>query len=52
VLVNALPSLSSGTIPPIFRDKTLLEIAGMVPHLDKARLDSLEHALQGAVAAE
>jgi arylsulfatase A-like enzyme len=52
VLVNALPALAGGTVPPIFRDKTLLEIAGMVPHLDKAKLDGLEQALQTAVAAE
>ena len=52
VLVNALPALAGGTVPPIFRDKTLLEIAGMVPHLDKSKLDGLEQALQTAVAAE
>lgn len=51
IVVNAVPALDKG-VPPIFRDKTLLEIAGMVPHLDKARLDQIEASLQTVIPAE
>lgn len=52
ILVDALPALDGGRIAPIFDDKTLLEIAGMMPHLDKVRLDAIEHSLRSVVAAE
>jgi Arylsulfatase A and related enzymes len=51
IIVDALPALSKA-VPPIFHEKTLLEIAGMVPHLDKARLDQIEASLQSVVPAE
>lgn len=52
VLVNALPAFAKGQFATIFEDKTLLEIAGMLPDLDKARLDQIEASLQAAVPAE
>lgn len=52
IVVNALPALDGSRIAAIFDDKTLLEIAGMVPHLDKARLDAIERSLQAVVPAE
>ncbi|HWV21057.1 MAG TPA: sulfatase [Devosia sp.] len=52
VIVNALPAFAKGRVAPIFDDKTLLEIAGMLPDLDKARLDEIEALLQTAVPAE
>lgn len=52
IIVDTLPGLKSGRVPPIFDDKTLLEIAGMVPELDKARLDLVEQSLRAAVPAE
>ncbi len=51
ILIDALPVLGKA-VPAIFQDKTLLEIAGMVPHLDKASLDRLEASLQSVVPAE
>ncbi|KGE02190.1 sulfatase [Rhizobium sp. YS-1r] len=51
IVADALPGLRGGKVPPIFDDKTLLEIAGMVPHLDKDRLDALEALLRTAVPA-
>lgn len=51
VVVNTLPNLGGNKIPPIFDGKTLLEIAGMVPQLDKARLDAIEASLQALVLA-
>jgi arylsulfatase A-like enzyme len=51
IVVGALPVLDTA-VPPIFQDKTLLEIAGMVPQLDKARLDQIEASLQTVVPAE
>lgn len=52
VLVNALPAFAKGQFATIFEDKTLLEIAGMLPDLDKARLDQIEASLQAVVLAE
>jgi len=52
VIVNALPAFAKGRVAPIFDDKTLLEIAGMLPDLDKARLDEIEALLQTAIPAE
>ncbi|GLQ08286.1 sulfatase [Devosia yakushimensis] len=52
IVVNALPALDGSRIAAIFDDKTLLEIAGMVPHLDKARLDAIERSLQAVIPAE
>ncbi|WP_117190224.1 sulfatase [Rhizobium terrae] len=46
VIADVLPALRGGKVPPIFDDKTLVEIAGIVPHLDKDRLDALEAAFQ------
>ena len=51
IVVNAIPALEGRRIPPIFDDKTLVEIAGMMPQLDKARLDHIEQSLR-AIAAE
>jgi arylsulfatase A-like enzyme len=52
IIVDALPALGGKAVPAIFTDKTLLEIAGMVPHLDKSRLDQIEASLQSVVPAE
>jgi arylsulfatase A-like enzyme len=51
IIVDALPAFSKA-VPPIFQEKTLVEIAGMVPHLDKARLEQIEISLQSVVPAE
>jgi arylsulfatase A-like enzyme len=50
IVIDALSTFKGG-ISPIHLDKTLLEIAGMVPYLDKARLDALEASLQAEVFA-
>ncbi|UYN98578.1 MAG: sulfatase [Devosia sp.] len=52
ILVDALPALGGKAVPPIFNDKTVLEIAGMVPHLDRTRLEQIEASLQSIVPAE
>src|SRR5690606_4014597 len=52
IIVKALPAFAKGHVPPIFDDKTLVEIAGMLPDLDKARLDQIEASLQSVVPAE
>lgn len=52
IIVNALPAFAKGHVAPIFDDKTLLEIAGMLPDLDKARLDQIEASLQSVVPVE
>lgn len=51
IVIEALPALRNGKVPAIFDDKTLLEVAGMLPNLPKERLVALEASLRTAVPA-
>lgn len=51
ILTEAVPPLRSGRLPAIFGDKTLLELAAVVPGLPRNTLETIETSLRQAVSA-